>query len=296
MSVRSIIAIAMSVVVTVSMLTIWFYPSIQDFMMTNPFWNGLRDFSNDMEIHQEDSLAEACSIPADTILIEVPYAPYQDSDLIQLDTFIKEGGTLLLADDFGYGNTVLDHLGLETRFSGQPLLDPLLCYKNQWLPRITDFSDDFHEAGITALVLNHGTALLDVSEESCIAWSSESSFLDLDRNGKSGSNDINGPLAVAARYSIGKGTVLGLSDPSILINSMADRDDNRAFIDHILSSHGTGKRITIDTSRLPKAPLDESKQAMTKSRERVSHPYSVIALLGMAVLFTFKPWQMKEEN
>ncbi len=296
MKVRSIIAIAMAVVLGVSMLTIWFYPSIQDYMMANPFWNGLRDFSDDMDVHQADSLTQSCANPTDTVLMEIPYAPYEESALVQIESFVKEGGTLLLADDYGYGNTVLERLGLAVRFSGQPLLDPLLCHKNQWLPRIIDFSDDLDETGIEAVVLNHGTALLDSDEESCIAWSSESSFLDLDGNGESGSDDRKGPLPVAAGYSIGKGRVLALSDPSVLINSMVNRDDNRAFIDQILKTYGEGKKVTMDMSRLPKAPLDESKQAMTKSRERISHPYSVIAMLGIVVFAAFKPWKRKEAD
>ncbi len=296
MKVHNIIAIAMAVVVVVSMLTIWFYPSIQDFMMTNPFWNGLRDFSDDMDVRQTESLAEACSSPTDTVLMEIPYASYEESDLVQIETFVNEGGTLLLADDYGYGNSVLEWLELEVRFSGQALLDPLLCHKNQWLPRITDFSADLDGTGIEAIVFNHGTALLNTDVESCVAWSSESSFLDIDENGKNGSDDQKGPLPVIAKYPIGKGNVLLLSDPSVLINSMVDRDDNRAFIDHILKIYGKERQITADTSRLPQAPLDESKRAMTKSRERISHPYSVVAMLGLVVFITFKPWQMKEDN
>ncbi len=296
MNVRNVAGLALSLVVITSLLTIWFYPSIQDFMKANPFWNGLSDFSSDLDVVWTESLADAIEDPENAVLVEIPYAQYDENDLERIEGFVLNGGVLILADDYGCGNEVTERLGLTAKFSGKPLLDPLFCYRNKWLPRVTDFSTELAEAGIETVVLNHATALLDVDSERVLAWSSESGFLDFDEDGTDDVGEPKGSLPIAAVLPVGSGTVILLSDPSILINSMVDRDDNRAFVAYLAETYGFGRQISIDVSRLPKAPLDEGKAGLGKARERISHPYSVVAMMGMAVFLVLRPWHKKEAS
>ena len=291
MSVRNVTAVALALVVLVSLVSVWFYPSIQDFMQTNPFWNGLRDVSAEFDATMEESVSEATRQPESSTLVIIPYTPYDQEYMATIEGFVGNGGFLLLLDDYGYGNSLLEQLGLKARFSGRPLLDPLFCYKNQWLPRVTDFDADVAEAGIEAVVLNHGTALLEVDQ--ALAWSSESSFLDLNDNGLADEYEPQGPFPVAAVLRLGGGTVLVISDPSILINSMVGRDNNRSFLKYLVERYGEGREIFVDVSHLPRAPLDESKLRLTQTRERIAHPYSIVALVGLVVLLVLRPWQRK---
>ena len=294
MTVRNLTASVLAIVVIISLVSVWFYPSIQDFMRTNPFWNGLRDFSREFDVTWTDSLSDISQNPENKALIAIPYTPYNQSDLEEIDRFVQDGGLLFLLDDYGYGNTLLEQMGLQARFSGRPLLDPLFCYKNQWLPRVTDFSPALAEAGIQAIALNHGTALLGVDEDKVLAWSSESSFLDLNNDGGIVSDEQRGPFPVAAVSRFGNGTILLLSDPSILINSMVDKDNNDSFVEYLMKNYGQSRQILTDVSHLPKAPLDESKQRLSQTRERVAHPYSVVTMLGIVVLLVLGPWPRKE--
>ena len=296
MTVRNMTASALAVIVVISLVSVLFYPSIQDFMRTNPFWNGLRDSSQEFNITWKDSLSGISQNPESITLIAIPYVVYSQSDLEEIETFVKHGGLLFLLDDYGYGNTLLEQMGLQARFSGRPLLDPLFCYKNQWLPRVTDFSPALAEAGIQAIVLNHGTALLGVNKDQALAWSSESSFLDLNNNGGNESDESHGPFPVAAVSRFGNGTILLLSDPSILINSMVGQDNNSSFVAYLMNNYGQGRQILTDVSHLPKAPLDESKQRLSQTRERISHPYSVVTMLGIVVLLVLRPWPRKGAN
>lgn len=293
MNVRSVAAIALALVVIISLVAIWFYPSIQDFMRANPFWNGLRDSSRELDVTWTDSQSDISRNSENTVLVAIPYAPYEQGYLEEVESFVKDGGLLLLLDDYGYGNTLLEEMGVEARFSGRPLLDPLFSYKNEWLPRVIDFQPELMEAGIEAVVLNHGTALLGIDSTQALAWSSESSFLDLNENGVIDEEEPQGPFPVASVSKLGNGTILLLSDPSILINSMVDRDDNRAFIEHLIQRYGEGREILADVSHLPRAPLDESKLRLSQTRERMAHPFSVGIMLGMVVFLVLRPWQRK---
>lgn len=294
MNVRNVAALTLGLVVIVSLLTVWFYPSVEDYMHTNPFWNGLRDFSGEFDVEWSQSLGSAAGRPAGTMLIEIPYSSYGEGDLARISEYVESGGLLLLADDYGYGNSVLQALGLEARFSGSPLLDPLFCEKNQRLPRVTDFAEDVSRAGIESLVLNHATALLEVDSDAVLARSSGSSYLDLNGNGARDDDEPERGYATASVHRVGDGTVVLLSDPSILINSMVDRDDNRAFVRYLRETYGSGRTLVADVSRLPSRPLDNSKRELDDVRDRISHPYSVMVMLGVVILGVMRPWQRKE--
>ena len=58
MSLRSLLAVVLLVVPFVSLLSITFYPSVQDFTRTNPFWNGLRDFGSQFQAETLTSLSQ----------------------------------------------------------------------------------------------------------------------------------------------------------------------------------------------------------------------------------------------
>jgi len=134
MKLLNLVGIALVVTLFVSWLSIAFYPSAQDFMRANPFWNGLRDFSERFEADMAPSIDQATAQRGDGVLIAIPYLPYSDDELSHIAGFVAAGGSLLLMDDYGYGNQVLSALGLGIEFSGEPLLDPYINYRNQWLP------------------------------------------------------------------------------------------------------------------------------------------------------------------
>jgi hypothetical protein len=286
--VSSVLFTVITLVLVISILSIWFYPSIQDFMAGNTMWNGIRDFSGEFSAADIDSMDELPDLPEGTVLISVPYLEYSDDELANIKQFVSDGGTLLLMDDYGYGNSVLAELGVGVRFSNIPLLDPLFNYKNQWLPKITDFSPEVVESGIDAVVLNHATTLTNTVASETVAWSSGSSFMDMNENGSWNQDEPKGPFPVAAQLHLGKGLVAIASDPSIMINSMVDRDDNYSFISY-LSSHGDEQMdILIDRSHLTKAPLDVSKMRLRSGREMLSSPYALVGIIALIFVGVYR--------
>jgi hypothetical protein len=282
MRISSALLASVVVVIVISLLCIWFYPSIQDFMAGNAMWNGIREFSAEFSTEQIDTLDELPESPEKGALVVIPYLDYAEEELVRIKQFVDDGGTLLLMDDYGYGNVVLDYLGMRARFTNKPLLDPLFCYKNQSMPRISDFAPRV-KGKIDVIMLNHATTIANITPSKAIAWSSTTSFLDLNENGTLDPDEPEGPFAVAAEFRLGKGRLLLLSDPSVAINTMVGRDDNYDFISYLINREGEQKEIQIDNSHLTKAPLDVSKTRLLDTREAMANPY---ALLGInAIIF-----------
>jgi len=218
------------------------------------------------------------------LLVSIPYLDYSPGDLTQIEQFVKFGNSLLLLDDFGYGNNVLERLGLGVRFENTVLLDPLFSYKNQYLPRITDFSEDLKKNGVKSITLNHAVALSQVEPSRALAWSSSSSFLDSNANGSKDPDETAGPLAVAAEYPVGRGIVILVSDPSLIINTMVGQDDNQKFIQYLTARHGEPQKILLDRSHLTKSPLDVSKMNLEGAQNVLANPYVLIAVVALILI------------
>ncbi|MBT9149758.1 MAG: hypothetical protein DDT28_01193 [Dehalococcoidia bacterium] len=270
------------VILAISALCILFFPTVQDFMVGNSLWNGLADFTREHTALTIDSFDQLPELPQGKVLLSIPDLPHGEEELARLREFVTQGGRLVLMDDFGHGNKVLEYLGLEVRFSEQILLDPLFSHRNPRLPRITDFSPEVKEAGVESVVLNHATALTGVGPGEVLAWSSEHSFLDLDGDGSWGRAEPKGPLPVAARFRVGQGEVILVSDPSILINSMVRMEDNRAFLGYLTEGIEPGG-ILVDQLHLEKSPLDQSRLTLVSARELFSQPPLLLGLI--AVIF-----------
>lgn len=281
-------------VVTVAlMLLIWFHSSTGDFSEDNPFWNGLETFTTKFDVHPLDSMDELPPNPGGTALIVIPYKPFVGKDLEDLRNYVSKGGTLLIFDDYAYGNQILSHLGLDLRFTGKPLLDPLFNYRNEWLPRITTFSDFAQGKGLNSIVLNHGSTLNNTSQITVLAWSSRFSYLDFNCNSTYDQDEPKGPLPIAAYGKMGEGYVVAVSDSSILINSMTEMDDNVIFV-RIMLNLRESTRIYIDRLHLPKTRLDETKEALGEVYKAVSSPWGTLGLVTVLLILALFPiWRRK---
>jgi hypothetical protein len=283
MRISGLILAIIGIILTVSLLGILFYPSINDFMSSNKAWNGIHNFVKEFNAENTDSLAEISPRAQHEVLVCIPYIEYSDEELLSIKEFINQGNLVLLLDDFGYGNQILESLGIEARFSSMILLDPLFNYKNQYLPRTTDFSAEIIESGIEAITLNHASNLINVGQSHILARSSPTSFADANNNGILDEDEQEGPLVVAAEYDFGKGKIMLVSDPSITINTMVGQNDNYEFIDYLITFDDTPEKIYLDRAHITKTPLDVSKISMEKVKEFLNNRY---VLLGMiAIIF-----------
>lgn len=281
MKINSLLVIVLALVAVISLVSVWFYPTLQDFMAGNKMWNGIKDFSSEFSVKQIDSLNDLSDLQGKSVLICIPYTKYDIDDVARLKIFVENGGTLIMMDDFGYGNDFLESVGIDARFSNDILLDPLFCYKNQYLPRITDFSAEIKEYGIEFIGLNHATYLSNVDIENVLASSSNMSFSDSNKDGIQDQNEFAGPFVIASQHRVGSGNVILVSDPSLIINTMVQKNDNYDFMEYLINKNGVPESVLIDRSHLTKSPLDTSKINLERAREIMSNPFVLLGTTGL---------------
>jgi len=266
-------------------LLVWLYPSSADFDPYNPFWNGLRDVAGG----RPDSLVSAGGLPRPapgTALIVIPYRRFAGTEIRELKDYVIQGGRLLIADDFGYGNRLLSYMGVKARFSGKPLLDPLFNYKNPHFPKVS-----FPGVG-GEVVLDRPTSLDHLSGGRVLAQTSSFSFLDLNDNGKWDRGEPEGPFPVVAGFSLGRGELLLVSDPSFLINGMLDVAGNRALLSYLTG----GARLYIYSPSIEPGPLFPLKQALGTVWSALRSEYGTILLPAAVIILTVGPLQFRRRR
>lgn len=292
MELRRFLMILTIALVFILVIVVWFFPSNEDFRAENPFWNGTRDISSIIPASPLTSLFELPSSPQGATLILIPYLDFTPAELEELNSFVTQGGTLVLADDYGFGNQILEYLGLKSRFSGQVLLDPLFSYKNKWFPRISHLTSSSITSNTESLVFNHATVLTDVETKNVLAQSSSFSFLDLNGNEEWDEDEPAGPLPVISYHNLGSGQIILISDPSIFINSMVAIESNYNFVQNIADI--TTSRLLIDQSHLPPSNLHQTKNLLAYIRGWLITPVGTLSLVILALTITLMPiWQKR---
>jgi hypothetical protein len=235
-----------------------------DFSPTNTAWNGMSNFVlGDRPL----ILQNLTSLPPNGqgfVLMEVgPSIAFTNIEARAVSSFVQSGGTLVIADDFGSGNTLLQGMGLSTRFTGSLLADPLFNFRNSWLVNIPRVE----MSNVSSLAFNYATTLsvADAGAQT-IGLSSDFSYIYPTQPGENISNTPHGPLPVLAKVPFGHGEVLLVSDASVFINSMLGRNGNSALMRDI--SIGI---VLLDTSHLTVGPA-------TRIRAFELGAYSILSL------------------
>jgi len=219
-------------------------PTNVDFDPYNTGWNGLSELANFVKAAAIDDLGE--TQPQSILIVVGPSKHFSSDEIRILRGFLEGGGILILMDDFGTGNEVLEGLGLRARINGSIILDPLLRYRDRHLP--IAFIEGVRNLNGRTVVLNYASAIQDLDPGARILLtSSPYSCLDLDGDGSCSDRDPRGPFVVAAELPLGGGRVVIVSDPSIAINAMMSLEDNKAFIEGLI---GSGTPVYVDRSHL----------------------------------------------
>jgi hypothetical protein len=276
-------------------IVIWFFPPNGDFRVDNPFWNGFSTIDVKIKATTIDSFDNLPSNPAGTALLLVPYEPFSASELTRLSIYVSHGGTLVVLDDYGYGNQVLNAVKSKMMFSGISMLDPLFNYKSKQLPIIANLANNTITVNVTTIVLNHATCLNGTADATVIASSSSFSFLDVSGTGSSISNDPNGPFPYAAYQKIDQGYIVALADPSILINGMINQGNNLQFINNVVKLNGNEPQVFIDQGHLPTTTLDNAKADLAIVFAVVSSPFGTLSLIAVIIVLSLNSVYRKRE-
>ena len=270
------LALGLGLALTVAYL----YPPVRDFDPFNPFWNGLSGFYDRYKPKLISSLIKGLSLGdprSYALLIIGPEEGFSEAEAKAVAGFLKAGGLLVLADDFGTGNQLLRKLGLNVRLAGYLLIDPLFKYKSGPLPKA-------YWRG-RGLILDYATAILGKGFK-VLASTSDFSFLDLNSDFEFERGEPKGPFPVAVEANYGEGEVVVISDPSLFINSAIGLGSNRAFVSSIIS----GRKVLLDVSHWHVSKLALFKAFVNSLPRYLGVPevrYSVLAS-ALALIYYLK--------
>jgi hypothetical protein len=228
----------------------------------NPAWDGasdLRDLASDEgadPLVALNTTSYTTAEPNGTIAVILsPDEPYTPGERTRVTSFVEQGGTLVVAEDYGPHTTpLLQALGVQTRIDGAPLRDEQEYYRSPAFPLATNVSESPETDGVDQLTLNHGTSLRtnrSANETTVLASSSEFAYLDRNRSGSLDESEELVSRPVVVRESVGNGTVYVVSDPSLFINAMLERPGNAQFARNLFGAH---ERVLLDYSHLTGTP------------------------------------------
>jgi|Deesub1362B_J571_1020462.scaffolds.fasta_scaffold00003_83 hypothetical protein len=261
------------------------YPSTTDYRVTNTLWNGYSRAISlvDAKVITSNFIDSLVSMDAErSLLILIPYQKLDNSEMESLASFLDSGGRLVLLDDYGYGNDLLEYLDIPVRFDNNgTLVDPLFNYKNGRIPKIIWIdTKNILFTNISEIYLNHAVKLNVMGRADILANSSSFAFFDRDGNYVWGEDEEKGMHPVIAYTKYGRGDILIISDPSIWINSMIDLGDNARLLENIAGD----RTIYIDHTHLVISIHDIIQQYIIDVHRFLSaQPF--ISILTLTLLF-----------
>ncbi len=292
-----------SALAAVLMLSVAYYWPIQDtYHPLNSGWNGCSAIaSTSQNVVLLFSYDKALPDTRSLLAIIGPSTNFTKDESSNVDRFLNNGGNVLLADDFGTGNGLLEALNIDALFSRKPLADLYYYSKNPNFPVIADFSRSAVTENLTAIILDH-PSFIEIGNSSSvneIASSSPFSFIDYGGSGKPSANETVSSYLVMATTKVGKGTLFLVSDPSMFINDIIGIFDNMRLFQNVLKL-GDGS-VIFDTAHLANAPLTDWRivlkygvDSVRFSKEGAYIPPLIVAMVVLS--FSFQVLWLRRRN
>jgi hypothetical protein len=226
--------------------------STDNFGIYNPGWDGVTEIRSvadsaglETTVVRNTTAYGTTDENGTVTVVLAPDERYGPAQAGRVRQFVRAGGTLLVAEDYGpHANALLGAVGANATVAGTPLRDERTYGAGPAFPRATNVSTHPYTRGVDALVLNHGTAVRPGGSRVLVA-SSEFAHLDADGDGQLDDAETLDRYPVVTVERLGAGRVVVVSDPSVFINTMLDRGDNRVFLGNVVADHD---RVLLDVS------------------------------------------------
>ncbi len=220
-----------------------------DFSPSNRGWNGTSGFLRDDEaVVTQTGFGAFGKDPAAwgsraALFVVGPSAPFTPDELAWAREFVHDGGLLVVADDFGTGNTLLAGVGAESRFHGG-LLHDIAFAKQPAFAAASSFAPHPLTTNLSLLILNHATPIVVGPGAQALAWTSHASWV---REPGAGGVPVHttGPHPFLAIEPVGAGVIILLADPSLFINDQARRGDGMILLANLRAYAETGRTLLL---------------------------------------------------
>jgi len=251
----------------------------------NPTWEGTSSFRQEAtETGAEPVIATNTTEynrvdPNESVAIILsPERRYSGTDVARVQRFVRNGGMLVVAEDFGeHTNPLLSILNARARVDGRLLRDEQQYYRSPAFVVASDVTLHTLTGSTEQLTLNHGTAV-EPNGARVLINSSSLSYLDTDRSGSPDGDEELDSYPVVTVEPIGQGSVVVVSDPSVFINAMQERPGNRQFARTLLAGHQT---VVLDYSHGGKVP---PLPAATMTVQRSPFLRGLVGVIGVAAV------------
>lgn len=233
------------------------------FGVYNPGWEGTSELRGvaegagaEPEVIANVSRYETVDPETTVAVVLSPDRAYTEREATRVRAFVRAGGTLVVAEDFGpNADPLLAAVGAGTRFDGALVRDE----RSEWrspampvVPEVTNRSATPYTDGVGSLTLNYGTTLDPGSNATILVRSSPFSYHDTNGNGTIDPGESLAARPIVAVEPVGEGRVVAVSDPSAFLNAMLQREGNRRFARNLF---GAADRVLIDASGSTVPPL-----------------------------------------
>lgn len=252
----------------------------------NADWDGTSEIRSAAEsAGAETTVAQnvstyAATDPARTLAVVLSPSDVYGSDGKAVRSFLRSGGTLLVAEDYGpHGNQLLATVEADARVTGTPLRDEQRAGPSPAFPRATAATNHTYTTGVDGLILNHGSTI-DAGNATPLYVSSEFSYLDANRNDALDDSETLRQRPVVTVESVGEGHVIVVSDPSVFLNAMLERSDNAAFLQTLVESHD---RVVLDVSHSAPLPPLVTARLLLQDSGLVAFIAGALSVLAVTV-------------
>jgi hypothetical protein len=230
------------------------------FSAFNPDWDGTSSLRETAETTGSEPvvLSNTTQYEAygdgDIAFVLAPSENYTAADVDRIDSFLNRGGTLVVAVRDGQaGRALLGDLDAGARPVGPILRDERNHYRSPALPIAVPADEHPLIMDVPSVTLNYGTALaVTNTTTTVVVETSAYAYLDRDGSGNLSETESVRSYPVATVEHVGEGQLVTVSDPSVFINTMQERDGNRAFA--VALTNGTNHTV-IDISKKNNIPI-----------------------------------------
>jgi hypothetical protein len=263
----------------------------QEFSRYNTGWNGTSQFFSGLDRHRVVMVSEPARLAQErsgaTLLIIAPRRNPSPGELEAYRSFLDQGNTIILADDFGTGNRILSGLTSRISISPGPVASLDREYADPYSVVAYRSANESPVEDTSTLLLNEPASL---DGGTPLLRTSTFSWIDENRDRHISNDEMLGIYTVMATEKNGQGTLIVISDPSIFINAMADAGgsgDNRGFITH-LAAWGTPVLVDQMNSRTRDAAGLGEILHILKTTVLIE-----VLVFGILILFVAGAWKRK---
>ena len=228
------------ILVSALVLTVHLSANNLEFSRYNNGWNGTSVFFSNLDRHHSFEVSDPEQLAAyhenATLLIIAPYRQPTAPEIAAYRSFLNNGNTIVLADDFGTGNAIVRGIGSRISIIPGNLSSVDRLFADPYSVVVYRTSNETPVTSVTRLVLNRPAPL---EGGDTLMATSIMSWIDDNGDKKINTNELLGKFTVMAAEKIGRGRLVVLSDPSVFVNTMQDLDDtwdNKQFISNLVEN------------------------------------------------------------